>query len=263
MAIPVFVCVTATGPATQRNLPQTPPKPLSLKHQAQLIARSPAFIRHMLSYAFMTLGVAIISGGILFITADIALRKALSGQFDPFLPQEVSDISAERAIQLGLNIPEGGYTNRAGQSVSDDQVQQIDPTQDKWVEAIDFTALNASPYGREQADAINSLFKTAISAQTSGLAKILVGLAGFFSAVFALFLLGAILSQALWVPLAKAIGRDRALMIALGAYGLFLIAYLFILCGGNLDLIIYGAFFLGVCNGAYQNLPSSHFAISD
>ena len=265
MALPVAICVIATGKATQRGLATAKPKTLSFGEQARILIASPAFIRHMLSYGVMTLGVAIISGGILFITSDVAIRKAAAGEFDAYLPTDLAELDEHVAIPFNWAMakPENKmifssipYTLiRQGEIVSPDQVQRIDPTQSGWVEAIDFAALNDSPYGREQVAGINSLFKQAIMAQTSGLAKILVGLAGFFSAVFALFLLGSILSQALWVPLAKRIGRDRALMAGLIAYGVLLIGYLLILRGGNLDLIIYGAFFLGACNGAYQNLP--------
>ena len=255
MAVPVMTCVVATGPATQRTMAPASSKAPTMGEQFSILARSPAFIRHMLSYGVMTLGVAIISGGILFITTDVAIRKAANGAFDDSLPLALSEIADDDQVRLGLSVPTAGYFNKAGEQVSADQVQRIDPTQPGWVAAIDYDALNDSPYGREQVGAVNKLLKGAVVDQTSGLAKILVGLAGFFSAVFAMFLLGSIISQALWVPLAKAIGRDRALVAGLIAYGILLIGYLTVLRSGNLDLIIYGAFFLGACNGAYQNLP--------
>ena len=110
----------------------------------------------MLSYGVMTLGVAIISGGILFITNDVAIRKAAAGEFDASLPTDAG-LDDQQAIQLGLVEPDGGYRNTAGVIVSPDQVQRIDPTQSGWVAAIDFAALNDSPYGREQVAGINSV----------------------------------------------------------------------------------------------------------
>ena len=255
MGVPVVTCVLATGPATQRTMAPATTKAPTLGEQFTILARSPAFVRHMLSYGIMTLGVAIISGGILFITTDIAIRKAANGAFDNSLPITLGQIKAEDQVKLGLVVPADGYVNTAGDSVPAGQVQRIDPTQPGWVAAIDYDALNDSAFGRDQVAAVNALLKGAVIDQTSGPARILVSLAGFFSAVFAMFLLGSILSQALWVPLAKAIGRDRTLIIGLVAYGVLLIGYLSVLRGGNLDLIIYGAFFLGACNGAYQNLP--------
>ena len=50
-------------------------------------------------------------------------------------------------------------------------------------------------------------------------------------------------------------GRGRALVVGLALYGVLACLYLLILRGQDPNLIIYGAFLLGFCNGAYQNLP--------
>ena len=73
--------------------------------------------------------------------------------------------------------------------------------------------------------------------------------------MFALFLIGSILSQLIWVPLSRVLGRGRVLVGGLLAYGVLAGLYLVALRTQDFNLIIYGAFFLGACNGAYQNLP--------
>ncbi len=251
MLIPIGTCVLAT-----RHAPRVAaPSALSLVEQWALVRANPDFIRHVLAYGLMTLGVAVLSGGILFITADVSVRQAQGHSFQSYFASEFSFASAEERERLGLVRPAEGWRDRRGTLVEDAQVQSIDPRQPDWFKAIDFAALQGSAYGQIQAGAVQGVLNRAIASNVRGPAAALVGLAGFFSAVFALFLLGSIISQAFWVPLARRVGRGRALVGGLGAYGVLVTLYLFVLWYGNLTFIIYGAFVLGVCNGAYQNLP--------
>jgi len=251
MLFPVFVCVIFTNRAPRISESSA----LGIKEQLALVRAHPNFIRHVISYGIMTVGVAILSGGILFITTDVSIRQAQSGAYDHYFENEFvfsGDVERER---LGLIEPENGWKDRRGQKIGGSHVQRIDPTVAGWFDNIDFHALQVSDYGRIQADAVQGVLNRAVQSRVIGPASALVGLAGFFSAVFALFLVGSILSQIFWVPLARRIGRGRALVGALSAYGLLACAYLIVLRGGDPSFIVYGAFVLGICNGAYQNLP--------
>ena len=251
MIIPITVGVLSTSKAPRVEKGIAVP----MVEQFAILRAHPSFVRHVLAYGLMTVGVAILSGGILFITTDVAIRQGQSDAYQAYFNTvELSDSQMER---LGLTTPEGGHRDRAGNLVDPAQVQVIDPTQPGWLspENLDYDAMQDSPYGRIQGDAVLGVIKGAIQQQVIGPAKALVGLAGFFSAVFALFLIGSILSQLIWVPLSRFIGRGRALVIGLVLYGILACAYLLVLRGQNPSLIIYGAFFLGLCNGAYQNLP--------
>lgn len=262
MILPVTVCVIFTRGAPRVNEASNVP----FTEQLALVRAHPSFIRHVISYGIMTVGVAILSGGILFITTDVSIRQAQTDTYDSYFENEFSfsrvDEDTGAVIfntslmeRLGLIEPVGGWQDRAGNGVVATDVQQIDPRNAGWFNEVDIDALQDSPYGRVQAEAVQQVLNGAIQTRVSGPAAILVGLAGFFGAVFALFLIGSILSQLFWVPFSKSLGRGRALVIGLVAYGVLACLYLFVLRGQTPNLIIYGALLLGFCNGAYQNLP--------
>ena len=260
MLVPIFVCVLATRLAPRQESLQV----LKPREQISILRKHPGFLRHVVAYAVMTLGVAILSAGITYITTNVMVQKAANGIFDTYLSQEtwyLDKSGAEKTDlleRLGLKRPEEGWQTLSGQAVNEGEVQLIDPRQEGWFDALDIKALNDSAYGRRQVGALKQVLNGAIRSEVSGLPHILMGVAGsLFSTVFAMFLLGSILSQLVWVPLAGRIGRDRALVLGLSIYGAFALAYYFILSAGHFDWIIYGAFLLGFCNGAYQNLPWS------
>ena len=263
MMLPVTICVLFTSRAPRVNQGTAVP----FREQLALVRAHPSFIRHVMAYGVMTLGVAILSGGILFITTDVSIRQAQQNLYASYFAEDFTfDVSLdletgeflqnENLMQrLGLLQPEGGWTDRSGDFVDASQVQAIDPREPDWFNQIDIQALQDSPYGRIQAEAVLGVLNRAVQTKVSGPAAILVGLAGFFGAVFALFLLGSILSQLVWVPLSRVLGRGQALVIGLAAYGVLACLYLVVLRGQDPNLMIYGAFLLGFCNGAYQNLP--------
>ena len=228
--------------------------PLKLAEQLAIVFRSGAFLRHMIAYGIMTLSVSIISAGIRYITDDIVTSRAANGDFQSYLAE--ANLSESQQIRLGLMADaNGGWTTRSGQTFDNPPVvfDVQNPAFD--FNMVDYASLADHPYGQEQIGAVKSVLKGAVAAELSGPLAFLVNLAGLFSAVFALFLLGSILSQLLWVPLAGAIGRDRTLVTGLLAYGVLLGIYWFVLRSDNLNLIVALPFFLGVCNGCYQNLP--------
>ena len=208
----------------------------------------------MIAYGIMTLSVSIISAGIRYITDDIVTSRAANGDFQSYLAE--ANLSESQQIRLGLMADaNGGWTTRSGETFDAPPVvfDVQNPAFD--FNMVDYASLADHPYGQEQIGAVKSVLKGAVAAELSGPLAFLVNLAGLFSAVFALFLLGSILSQLLWVPLAGAIGRDRTLVTGLLAYGVLLGIYWFVLRSDNLNLIVALPFFLGVCNGCYQNLP--------
>ena len=228
--------------------------PLKLAEQLAIVFRSGAFLRHMIAYGIMTLSVSIISAGIRYITDDIVTSRAANGDFQNYLAE--ANLSESQQIRLGLMADaNGGWTTRSGETFDAPPVvfDVQNPAFD--FNMVDYASLADHPYGQEQIGAVKSVLKGAVAAELSGPLAFLVNLAGLFSAVFALFLLGSIMSQLLWVPLAGAIGRDRTLVTGLLAYGVLLGIYWFVLRSDNLNLIVALPFFLGVCNGCYQNLP--------
>ena len=263
MLLPVAICVIFTAKAPRVHQASTIP----FAEQLVLVRAHPSFIRHVVSYGIMTIGVAILSSGILFITTDVSIRQAQTNRYDAYFENEFRFGTADEATgavtfdtslmeRLGLIRPVGGrWKDRQGNSVPDSQVQKIDPREAGWFSQIDIYALQESPYGRIQAEAIQEVLNGAIKARVCGPAAGLVGLAGFFGAVFALFLIGSIFSQLIWVPLSRFLGRGRTLVIGLVAYGILTCLYFVVLQNQDLNLIIYGALLLGFCNGAYQNLP--------
>lgn len=88
---------------------------------------------------------------------------------------------------------------------------------------------------------------------------------GSFSTAFALFILGSMASQIVWVTLSKAIGKQATLVLGILYYGIVLIGFYFVLpsSGGlemgvtNLGLITLFVFLIGAANGCYQQLPWS------
>ena len=85
----------------------------------------------------------------------------------------------------------------------------------------------------------------------SGAAKELTTL----SLLFAAFVVGSILSQAIWVLLSHRIGKLAALVVGLGLYVVLLFALYAALPSVNVTAIA-GMFILaGVTNGAYQQIP--------
>lgn len=227
---------------------------LSIFEQVAVVFRNGAFTKHVIAYGIMTLGVAIISGGIRYITDDIVTSRAADGSFQPYLL--TVELTDKQAIGLGLMPDQTGYwTTRNGEQFPAPPVifDVGNPTFD--FEDVNYQLLADHPYGQEQVRALKSVLNQAIAEQLAPPLAFLVNLAGLFSAVFALFLVGSIISQLLWVPLAAVIGRDTTLVSALVAYGVLLGCYLFILQSGNLNLIISLPFLLGICNGCYQNLP--------
>ena len=88
---------------------------------------------------------------------------------------------------------------------------------------------------------------------------------GSFSTAFALFILGSMASQIVWVTLSKALGKQATLMAGIIYYGLVLIGFYFVLptsdgiAAGvtNLGLITLFVFLIGAANGCYQQLPWS------
>ena len=215
MILPITICVlgTARAPRVDRGVA------VPLVRQLTLLRAHPHFIRHVMAYGVMTLGVAILSSGIVFITTDVAIRQVQSDSYATFFTQDFDFRNEAERQALGLVVPEGGWRDKQGKPVPPDAVQQIDPRVPNWFDAIDFQALEDSPYGRIQAEAVQGLLNRAIQTQIIGPGAILVSLAGFFGAVFALFLLGSIISQLLWVLLARTIGRSRALVLGLLLYG--------------------------------------------
>jgi len=250
MMLPITICVLGTAKAPRVNRASYVP----FAEQLAIVRANPSFIRHVAAYGIMTVGVAILSGGILFITTDVAIRQAQTDLYDDFFTQDLV-LTEDQEIRLGLTQPEGGWVNRRGVAVDPQEVQQIDPRQAGWFQQVDIAALQNSAYGREQAGAIQGVLNQAIQTRVAGPGAILVSLAGFFAAVFAMFLIGSILSQLFWVPLSRRIGRDRSLVIGLGLYGVLACLYYLLLRGQDPTYIVYGAFLLGFCNGAYQNLP--------
>ena len=88
---------------------------------------------------------------------------------------------------------------------------------------------------------------------------------GSFSTAFALFILGSMASQIVWVTLSKALGKQATLMAGIIYYGFVLIGFYFVLptsegiAAGvtNLGLITLFVFLIGAANGCYQQLPWS------
>lgn len=75
------------------------------------------------------------------------------------------------------------------------------------------------------------------------------------SLMFAAFVLGAILSQAVWVALSRALGKMGALVLGLSLYILLMVVLYFELPSVNVTVIA-GLFVLaGMANGAYQQIP--------
>ena len=252
MILPVLIAIFATrnAPTGRHGADAQAP---GLLEQYKIVANSPSFLKHMIAYGVMTLGVAIISTGIRSVTEDITASQAQSGAFDDFL--SAYEPNERQLVRLGIVEPEDGFTTRAGDVIDQSVVPIAVGTADFDVSQLDLAFYAAHPYGPEQIGTLKGILNQAIASKLSMPFSFLVGLAGFFSAVFALFLLGSIISQALWVPLAARIGRDNTLLIGLIAYGIILIAYMFVLRSGNLNLIVGLPFLLGACNGCYQNLP--------
>ncbi|MAV46699.1 MAG: MFS transporter [Alphaproteobacteria bacterium TMED89] len=88
---------------------------------------------------------------------------------------------------------------------------------------------------------------------------------GSFSTAFALFILGSMLSQAVWVTLSKAIGKQATFVGGTLYYGIVMLGFFFVLPSSeaiatgttNLGLITLFIFLIGAANGCYQQLPWS------
>ena len=251
MIFPILICVISTRRAPRVDRANQIP----FSEQLAIVRANPSFIRHVAAYGVMTVGVAILSAGILLVTTNVSIRHVQGGSLDSYFANQFNFASIEEMHHLGLVAPEGGWVNRRGQTIDPLHIQKINPRKAGWFAQIDFPALQDSPYGRIQAEAVQRVLRRAIQADVAGPAAGLVGLAGLFPAVFALFLIGSIFSQLLWVPLARVMGRGRTLTLGLSLYGVLACLYLLVLRDANLTLIVYGVFFLGICNGAYQNLP--------
>ncbi|MCF6443862.1 MFS transporter [Nereida sp. MMG025] len=88
---------------------------------------------------------------------------------------------------------------------------------------------------------------TALSGVAAGL--------GVLSLMFAAFVVGSILSQAVWVVLSHRLGKSGALMLGLALYMVLLYGLFSALPSVNVTLIA-GLFVLaGMTNGAYQQIP--------
>jgi GPH family glycoside/pentoside/hexuronide:cation symporter len=86
----------------------------------------------------------------------------------------------------------------------------------------------------------------------------LAGLAaalGVFAGLFAMFIVGSVLSQAVWVMMAKRLGKLQALVVGIIAYTVVL--WLIYSQLPSTSFTIMAALFViaGFCNGAYQQLP--------
>ena len=77
---------------------------------------------------------------------------------------------------------------------------------------------------------------------------------GILSFLFAAFVLGAMLSQVLWVYASNVLGKAKALICGLSLYILLLLSFSF---HSSDDITIMFMLFLlaGVTNGAYQQIP--------
>ena len=88
---------------------------------------------------------------------------------------------------------------------------------------------------------------------------------GSFSTAFALFILGSMLSQVVWVTLSKVIGKKATFMGGIVYYGIVLVGFYLVLPSSeamaagttNLGLITLFIFLIGAANGCYQQLPWS------
>lgn len=88
---------------------------------------------------------------------------------------------------------------------------------------------------------------------------------GSFSTAFALFILGSMLSQVVWVTLSKAIGKQATFVGGTLYYGIVMLGFFFVLPSSeaiatgttNLGLITLFIFLIGAANGCYQQLPWS------
>ena len=92
-----------------------------------------------------------------------------------------------------------------------------------------------------------------------------VWILGSFSTAFALFILGSMASQIIWVTLSKAIGKQATLITGILYYGVVLVGFYLVLptsegiAAGvtNLGMITLFVFLIGAANGCYQQLPWS------
>jgi GPH family glycoside/pentoside/hexuronide:cation symporter len=75
------------------------------------------------------------------------------------------------------------------------------------------------------------------------------------SLMFAAFVVGSILSQAIWVFLSGRLGKVAALCLGLMLYVLVLIGVFLALPSGNLGLVFLVFLCVGLANGAYQQIP--------
>lgn len=88
---------------------------------------------------------------------------------------------------------------------------------------------------------------------------------GAFSTSFALFVLGSMLSQFVWVSLSRAYGKKATFMGGTVFYGVILVGFFFVLPTSagievgvtNIGLITLFVFLIGAANGCYQQLPWS------
>ena len=86
---------------------------------------------------------------------------------------------------------------------------------------------------------------------------------GAFSTMFALFVLGSMVSQPIWALLSSRLGKGTTFMVGIGLYVVVLVAFYFVLPSAamlnsgitNLGLITIFIFLVGVSNGCYQQLP--------
>jgi GPH family glycoside/pentoside/hexuronide:cation symporter len=88
-------------------------------------------------------------------------------------------------------------------------------------------------------------------AALSGLAAAI----GLFSALFAMFILGAILSQYAWVKCSVALGKRRALMVSIVVYIAVLSAVWLSLPSENITVLAVLFLLAGGANGGYQQIP--------
>ncbi|MFZ3582245.1 MFS transporter [Loktanella sp. DJP18] len=90
---------------------------------------------------------------------------------------------------------------------------------------------------------------------TGGPLSGLTGALGIFSTLFAMFILGSVLSQFPWVWAGARCGKVSALMLGLGLYVVVLVCVWVSLPATGVSLMA-GLFLLaGVANGAYQQIP--------
>lgn len=78
---------------------------------------------------------------------------------------------------------------------------------------------------------------------------------GVFAALFAMFIIGSVISQAVWVQMARRFGKMGALVIGMVAYTVVLYGIYAQLPSTNLTIMAVFFVLAGFCNGAYQQLP--------